>query len=175
MFDADRFVADCRAALAVDPTHKGVREVVARAVADPAAVFRGLATPEHAHIGVLHRSPDLTVLNLVWGPGMAVPPHNHNMWAVIGIYGGAEDNIFWRRIKGERGIAAAGARSLRTGDVDTLGRDVIHSVLNPTARCTAALHVYGGDFFAAHRSEWEPESLREGRFDAEAARRRFGG
>jgi len=27
---------------------------------------------------------------------MTIMPHNHRMWAVIGIYTGREDNIFWR-------------------------------------------------------------------------------
>jgi hypothetical protein len=39
MFDLDQFVADCRTAIAQDPSHKFVREVVARAVSDPAAVL----------------------------------------------------------------------------------------------------------------------------------------
>ena len=32
---------------------------------------------------------------------------------------------------------------------------------------TGAIHVYGGDFFAAERSEWDPETLKEGRYDVE--------
>ena len=44
MFDVDRFVADCRAAVAQDPSHKAVREVLARAVSDPGAVIEGLGT-----------------------------------------------------------------------------------------------------------------------------------
>jgi hypothetical protein len=28
-----------------------------------------------------------------------------------------------------------------------------------------AIHIYGGDFFAAERSEWDPETLQEGRYD----------
>ena len=39
MFDLDRFVEDCRAALAENPSHKAVREVLARAVSEPAAVL----------------------------------------------------------------------------------------------------------------------------------------
>ena len=42
-----------------------------------------------------------------------------------------------------------------------LGRDIIHSVTNPIGRLTSAIHVYGGDFFNANRSEWDPESLVE--------------
>jgi predicted metal-dependent enzyme (double-stranded beta helix superfamily) len=50
---------------------------------------------------------------------------------------------------------------------------VIHSVTNPLARFTGALHVYGGDFFAAERSEWDPETLAEQRYDVARALRLF--
>jgi predicted metal-dependent enzyme (double-stranded beta helix superfamily) len=70
-------------------------------------------------------------------------------------------------------IEAAGARALTTGDVCPMGADIIHSVTNPIPRLTAALHVYGGDFFEAERSEWEPESLVEQQLDIEAVRARF--
>ena len=46
-------------------------------------------------------------------------------------------------------------------DVQPLGDDIIHSVTNPTSKFTAAIHIYGGDFFAAHRSEWDPDTLSE--------------
>ena len=35
MFDLERFTQDCRSALAADPSHQLVREVVARTVSDP--------------------------------------------------------------------------------------------------------------------------------------------
>jgi predicted metal-dependent enzyme (double-stranded beta helix superfamily) len=174
VFDLDRFVADCRRALAADKSHRLVREVVARAVSDPAAVLNGLGEPTHAVLKALHRSDDLTILNVVWAPHMTLMPHNHNMWAVIGIYTGCEDNIFWRRVPGENGrLEAAGAKALGRGDAEPLGRDVIHSVTNPIPKVTAAIHVYGGDFFAAERSEWDPETLDEQRWDPERAVRRF--
>lgn len=175
MFDPQRFVEECIAARAADPSHKAVREVVARAVSDPAAVLKGLGEPRRAEVITLYRSPELTVLNLVWAPRMTLFPHNHNMWAVIGVYTGREDNIFWRRVPGaaDGRIEAAGAKELSVKDAAPLGRDVIHSVTNPIARLTGALHVYGGDFFGAERSEWDPESLIEGRYDAERAMRYF--
>jgi len=46
MFEVDQFVADCRAAFAEDTTHKAVREVLARAVSDPAAVLNGFGGAE---------------------------------------------------------------------------------------------------------------------------------
>jgi len=95
---------------------------------------------------------------------------------VIGIYTGREDNIFWRRLPGEDGgrIEAAGAKSLGERDVEPLGRDIIYTVTNPLPRLTGAIHVYGGDFFAASRSEWDPETLLEQPFDIEKNLRLFG-
>jgi len=34
-------------------------------------------------------------------------------------------------------------------------------VTNPIGKLTGAVHVYGGDFFAAPRSEWDAETPRE--------------
>jgi predicted metal-dependent enzyme (double-stranded beta helix superfamily) len=174
MFDLEQFAAECRAALKEDKSHKSVREVLARAVADPAAVLKGLGEPTRAGVHKLYHGPDLTILNVVWGPMMTVTPHNHNMWAVIGIYSGREDNMFWRRV-GDDGhrIEAAGARALCVGDAEPLGHNIIHSVTNPIPRLTGAIHIYGGDFFAVHRSEWDAETLMEGPLDMERAVRRF--
>ena len=106
---------------------------------------------------------------------MTVMPHNHSMWAVIGIYTGREDNIFWRRLPDGPGkVEAAGAKALCERDAEPLGHNIIHSVTNPIPRLTGAIHVYGGDFFdPTHRSEWDPETLLERPFDPERAVRRF--
>ena len=175
MFDLDQFVADCRSARAADGSSKTICEVVRRAVSDPATLLKALGEPDRARIGELYRSDDLTVLNVVWAPRMMIMPHNHHMWAIIGVYAGREDNIFWRRIQIGDGaqIEAAGARSLSAKEAQPLGHDIIHSVTNPTSGFTGAIHVYGGDFFAAHRSEWDPENLHEQPSDGERARQLF--
>ena len=44
---------------------------------------------------------------------------------------------------------------------------------NPLRQATAAIHVYGGDFFAIPRSQWcDPERLEEP-YDTELLRQRF--
>jgi predicted metal-dependent enzyme (double-stranded beta helix superfamily) len=172
MFDLERFVADCQAAHAADPTHKAVREVLLRALEEPRSVLKGLGEPARAQIGTLYRSASLTVLNVIWGPRMTIAPHNHRMWAVIGIYTGREDNIFWRRLPDGR-VEAAGAQSMCERDAIPLGREIIHSVTNPIPRLTGAIHIYGGDFFAAPRSEWDPEALTEHPYNSERTLRYF--
>ena len=175
MFDLDSFIADRRTALRENSSHKAVREVVARAVSDPPAVLKGLGEPTQGEVQKLYNAEDLTVINVIWAPHMTIMPHNHEMWAVIGVYAGREDNIFWRRLpddaKGQ--VEAAGAKSLGTKDAVPLGPDIIHSVTNPVPRLTAALHVYGGDFFAQPRSEWDPETLTEQPYDVSKTLRLF--
>lgn len=175
MFDLDRFIADCRDAVREDPSHKAAREVLARANSDPAAILAALGEPREAGVAPLYRSEEVTILNVVWGRGMTIMPHDHRMWAVIGVYTGREDNIYWRRLPGEAGgrIEAAGARSLGERSAEPLGRDIIHSVTNPLPRLTAAIHVYGGDFYAVERSEWDPETLCERPYDFALHRRLF--
>ena len=174
-FDPEEFIADCRSALRGDNAGHHIRELVARAVAEPGAVCQGLGAPVHAGIHALHRSDDLTILNLVWGPMMVLMPHDHRMWAVIGIYSGREDNIFWRRVPSVANgrLEAASAKALSEKETVLLGAETIHSVTNPIPRLTAALHVYGGDFFGAERSQWDPETLLEQRYDIEHAKRLF--
>ena len=175
MFQLERFIEDCRAAHAADRSHKAVREVLARAVSEKTSLMKGLGEPRRAGIEKLYHSRDLTILNVVWAPRMTIFPHNHRMWAVIGVYTGREDNIFWRRVPGAPAgrVEAAGAQSLAEKDAVPLGPEIIHSVTNPLARLTGAIHVYGGDFFAVERSEWDPEDLSERHYDAEKTMRYF--
>jgi predicted metal-dependent enzyme (double-stranded beta helix superfamily) len=175
MFDLDRFIEDCRDAVREDVTHKGAREVLARANSNPAAILAALGEPTKAGVSPLYKSDTLTILNVVWGRRMTIMPHDHRMWAVIGVYTGREDNIFWRRLPGEAGglIEAAGAKSLGARCAEPLGRDIIHSVTNPLGRLTAAIHVYGGDFYGVERTEWDPENLLERPYDFALHRRMF--
>nr|VFJ43476.1 MAG: Predicted metal-dependent enzyme of the double-stranded beta helix superfamily [Candidatus Kentron sp. FW]VFJ56396.1 MAG: Predicted metal-dependent enzyme of the double-stranded beta helix superfamily [Candidatus Kentron sp. FW] len=175
MFDHERFIADCQAALMEDSSYKGVREVVARAVSNPAAVIKGLGYPQQSGVQRLYCSDDLTILNVIWGAHMTIMPHNHEMWAVIGIYTGREDNILWRRSADEANgkITAIGAKALVERDAFPLGRDAIHSVTNPIPRLTGAIHIYGGNFFDIKRSEWDPETLLEQPYDIEKNMRLF--
>jgi predicted metal-dependent enzyme (double-stranded beta helix superfamily) len=171
MFDLETFVADCRGALSESTPEVAVRELVERAVAQPADVERALGTPSWGGVTALHRSPELTILNVVWAPGMAIYPHDHRMWAIIGLYGGREDNTFYRRCP--EGLAVAGRKELETRDAALLGKSVVHAVTNPLRVFTGAIHVYGGDFFATPRSEWTADSLEERPYDVERMKRTF--
>jgi len=177
MFQRDRFIEACK--IAVGEGQKAVRELVLEAVADSAGIISELGEPTQAGVFPIHSSDDLTIINFVWAPYMTLLPHNHHMFAVIGIYSGREDNLFWRRLDDDEAIGpaieAAGADSMGAGQVATLGRDIIHSVANPIAKHTSAIHVYGGDFFhpPEPRSQWDHETLLEQPWDMDHTRAVF--
>jgi predicted metal-dependent enzyme (double-stranded beta helix superfamily) len=141
------------------------------AVSDPARVLRVLGEPARAGVETIYRSTELTILNLLWGPGMVFKPHDHRMWAAIGIYTGREENTFFRRAEG--GLTRHGTKVLDAGDTVPLGESIIHAVTNPLEQITAAIHVYGGDFFGTPRSEWDPQTLKEQPYDVAHTMRAF--
>ena len=162
-FQLDSFIEDCNNAVQAADAQEAIREIVARAISTPADVLKELGTPELGGLNTLYHADNLTILNIIWAPGMTLHPHNHCMWANIGIYGGREENNFFQRTP--EGLVQQGQAMLDEKHVAPLHEDVIHSVHNPLDKLTAAIHVYGGDFFAAPRSEWDPESLEEHPFD----------
>jgi predicted metal-dependent enzyme (double-stranded beta helix superfamily) len=155
--DIDRFVADCVAANQDSTPQAAVLEVLKRAVHTPRAVLAAVGEPRKAGITVLHRSSTLTIFSAVWTPQMNLMPHNHLMWANIGIYTGREDNLLWR--KSTESIEAYSAKALFEGDAAALPVDAIHSVTNPLMRFTGGIHIYGGDFFDTTRTQWNAETL----------------
>jgi predicted metal-dependent enzyme (double-stranded beta helix superfamily) len=171
MFQKERFIEECRAALKERHAQAAIRELVEKAVSEPAQVVRAVGEPKLAGVEKIYRADDLTILNLCWGPRMVFKPHNHHMWAVIGIYGGREQNIFYRR--SEKGLTQHGTKEMSARDTIPLGAAIIHAVTNPLDQITGAIHVYGGDFFATPRSEWDPRTFEEHPYDMEHTLRAF--
>ncbi len=169
MTRVDELVAGCIEAIAEKESKAAVREVLARSMADGKleAELEGSASG----LNVLYNTADLTVINVVWPPKFTLMPHDHRMWTAIGIYGGREDNAFFRR-QGTT-IVPSGGKQLDAGDILLIGDDAIHSVHNPAASHTGGIHVYAGDFIGTPRSQWDPESLEEQPWNLEEVRLAF--
>lgn len=170
-FDKDEFIEEClQAVRSEDRSSLQVREIVERAVSNPAAIESEVRPwSESPMMTIWHRSEELTALHIVWPPDVDLLAHDHNMWAVIGIYGGREDNSFYKRLDNGR-IEQHTGKTLLKKDVVTLGSEVVHSVRNPTREWTAALHVYGGEFFTTPRTMWDAKTLDPVPFDVDFTR-----
>ena len=168
-FDKDELVAESLAAVRSGAgARAAVKEIVDRAVSNPMAIEAEVRPrTESPMMTIWHRSDELTVLHIVWPPDADLFAHDHNMWAVIGIYGGREDNQFYRHLDDGR-IEPHTGKTLNQKDVIMLGPDVVHSVANPTRDWTAALHIYGGEFFTTPRTMWSKDTLEPMPLDTDA-------
>lgn len=172
-FDKDEFVAECLTAVRAGDGQRAVKEIVERAVSRPSLIEAEVRPwTESPMMTVWHRSEELTALHIVWPPEVDLFAHDHNMWAVIGIYGGREDNQFYKRLHDGR-IEPHAEKTLLPNDVVALGDKVVHSVTNPNREWTAALHVYGGEFFTTPRTMWDKETYAPLRLDVEFIKQRL--
>jgi predicted metal-dependent enzyme (double-stranded beta helix superfamily) len=157
VLDIDELVADLLDASSADERRERLERLVA-APAEAVAAFR----PHRAEILTLHRSSALTIMNVVWAPGMRFPPHDHRTWGTIAVYAGREDNRFYRRHDpGSAALAPSGGATLAAGEVADFDDQIIHSVHNPSVGFTAAVHVYGGDYPSLQRSLWDDDATNE--------------
>jgi len=162
----DEFVAQCSIAVQEDRGPGAAKEVVERAVRDRRLLEE---LPLEANVKILHSADDLTILHVVMAErpedaGRPIP-HNHLMWALIGVTHGSEANEFFRR--SGRTIQPSGhGRVIGEGEVLMMGDNTIHSVKNPSSqRLSSALHVYGGNLVAAEKTMWPEPDGHEEAFD----------
>jgi len=166
-FSIDQFVADLVDIRRSSDGHGGVavREAVQRAVADPASIESAVgAAAEMPTFTTWHNDDDLTVLHVVWPPGVDLFAHDHRMWAAIGLYAGREDNALFRELP-DGGLERRDTVTVGRGDTVLLGDTTVHAVANPSKEWTAAIHVYGGDYFMKGRRMWPGDSDRPEEFD----------
>ena len=155
-FTIDQLVADLLEARRGTDGHDGVavREVIERTVADRSSIEAALGpASDLPTFTTWHNDAELTVLHVVWPPGVDLFAHDHRMWAAIGLYGGREDNALFRTLP-QGDLELRDTRTLRGGDTVLLGEETVHAVANPSKEWTGAIHVYGGDYFGPGRRMW---------------------
>lgn len=163
-FAIDAFVDACKAC---NGDVRLVAETVRAALAAPDAIVAALAG--NAGDRVLFADDALTVLNVRIPPGFRTPPHDHTMWAVVGIYEGQENNTFYRLIDGVP--QPVDQHEVHAPGVLTLDGTTVHAIHNPLQRPTCGLHVYGGHLDRAQRSLWDPDTGERHAFSVELAGR----
>ena len=165
MFDPQKFVTDCEAALRMSAPIDAIQDLMRNTIADPEPLLAAMARESD---GVVSHgmNENLTVLQVSTEPGVRSPIHNHLTWVVIGMYAGAETNFFYQRTDSD--IELAEERTLRAGDVYLMDPDAIHAIVNPTNEMNGALHVYGGSLATRPgRSFWNPDTGEELPYDYE--------
>ncbi len=166
MFVLSDFIASCQQCVGAPDAGRRVLDLMRSVVGDAKGIQIAVAPGASGQAildAPLFRSPELLILNATLYPHFTSPPHDHRMWAVIGIYEGQENNTFYRR--SADGLEEVNQRAIRAGEAVLLGSEVIHAIQNPLAGSTLGLHVYGGDLATATRSMWHPHSRAELPYD----------
>ncbi len=161
----EEFVARCVSAVTADGRSEATREVVEQVVRDQRLTEKLSLDPG---VRLLHNGEDMTILHVVMAKrplGAGEPlPHNHLMWAVIGVTHGSEQNAFFER--SEHTITPSNGRVVTEGEVIVMDEGAILSVKNPsTSRLSSALHIYGGHLISAEKTMWCDPGLSEQPFD----------
>ena len=154
--DITELIDACREAAGGDTPTGDVSELVADFVHQPNLPSL-LGDGDRSTYEALYRGEDILVLHGVVPPTPApVAPHDHRMWAVIGVYQGLEHNELFVRAQGG-GLESVDRFTVGAGDVGTLDASTIHSVQAGGDRYLGAIHVYGGDLFGTPRSTWRDD------------------
>lgn len=115
--------------------------------------------PDRYRQYLLYRDPDarFTVVSFVWGPGQKTPVHDHQVWGLVGMLRGAEDETRYTR-RADGTLAASGVARLVPGQVEAVSPRIgdIHQVSNAFAdKVSISIHVYGADIGAVSRHTFD--------------------
>ena len=151
--DIQELVERCRDSATTQDPVTAVTEALGAFLHQP-DLARQLGPADRSTYEALYRGRDLLVLHGVVPPTpRPVAPHDHRMWAVIGVYHGQEDNQLFARTD-DAALEPTEQFSLTPGEIRPLDATTIHSVRAAGGQYLGAVHVYGGDLFGTPRSTW---------------------
>ncbi|MFB6312078.1 MAG: hypothetical protein ABEH64_12965 [Salinirussus sp.] len=111
------------------------------------------------------RENKLSLFTLALPPGVETPVHDHLAWGLVGIYSGAQEEEFYRRVDdGENDIGPANLEHLRTeemhvGDFYELvpPDNDIHQVQTSSNVPSVSVHLLGADVGCIQRHQFDPD------------------
>ncbi|MHA3976871.1 hypothetical protein ACW9UR_04225 [Halovulum sp. GXIMD14794] len=167
-FTLDGFVSDARAAAASQDPLAEAERLMARVLADPDKVRAGVPHMDQDEV-LLFEDDSVSIWHERFLPSEVLPPHEHRMPVVLGVYHGRERNTLWRRIDGA--LHPAGRLELAAGEYQVLGADAIHAVQALDDAPSLGLHIYLGPLTRVERSlfDWDdgaPRPMTDTNFEA---------
>lgn len=165
-----KFVVGCREAAKCDDAVVQIAELTEALLADPSAILAEASPlpdelPSMGWEDVLFDDDTVTVMLMATPPGVAQPPHDHRMSAVIGVFQGCEDQRFYRR-RGD-GLQEMRGRAIELGEVLTLGKATVHAISTDGPGICRAVHVYLGKLADIDRTIFDPETYEPHTFTIE--------
>lgn len=149
-FNVQELVQELRGVAVESDAAKLVRAILQQTVADPDKIIDGMPEFEEDDV-ILFEDNTISIWHSRFMPGITVPPHDHQMSAVIGVYIGAERNDLYENDPAG-GIRKSGTVEVSAGDVFSIGPSAIHGVTCASTEPCCAFHVYLGNLTEVERS-----------------------
>jgi predicted metal-dependent enzyme (double-stranded beta helix superfamily) len=154
-FNLDTFVARLRQVATDTDAHSKIKAIIQDAMADPSSVQAGMPDFEENDV-ILHEDETISIWHCRFMPGHQVPAHDHKMSATIGVYRGAERNIFFENDPNGTVRESSDVR-LGAGQVLQIGPNAIHAVACDSPEPCCGIHVYLGALTKVERSLFDVE------------------
>ncbi|SHK01503.1 Predicted metal-dependent enzyme of the double-stranded beta helix superfamily [Shimia gijangensis] len=155
-------IARLRVAATQDDATKAVRAIVEEVVADPESAAHAFGDPGEDVI--LYEDETVSIWYTHFHPAMAVPAHDHQLSACIGVFHGRERNDLFEAGP-DGGIRKSSEVFLEPGDVFAIGPKAIHSVACVSEGPCNGLHVYLGNLTEVDRTLFDVDTGRSMKFD----------
>lgn len=164
-FDLDRFVHDLRQAASTDTAVRAICRIVETAISDPDAIKPALPKLDDDE-ALLYEDDAISIWHCVYHPGDSIPPHDHQMAAIIGLYDGQERNDFYEADPAG-GVRKSSEVFLETGKTLTIGPSAVHAVACVGEASCRGFHVYLGSLTTIDRWLFNVEARRKLPFSEE--------
>lgn len=149
-FDLDVLVEELKSASkSADPKYE-VKAIMERVFSDPDAIRHHIPHFEEDEIN-LYEDDAISVWVCRFMPGAPIPPHDHQMPAMIGLYAGVERNRFFK-LETESKITETGHVDLNPGEILNIAPTAIHAVECVSDEPSCGIHVYFGPLQTIDRS-----------------------
>lgn len=114
---------------------------------------------------LLYRSDDLVLFSLVIPPEVETPVHDHLAWGLVGLYGGQQEESFYRRVDemdndiGPAELELDRVQEQSRGDFYELvpPEDDIHKVKTSSDEPSVSIHLLGADVGCVQRHAFDPD------------------
>ena len=149
-FSLDTFISDLRQAAGNTNAAGNIKTLLEDVISDPAAIAATL--PAFAEEEALLFEDDaISIWHCLYHPGHKIPPHDHQMPAMIAVYRGREQNDFYEADPAG-GVRKSSEVVLNAGDTLSIGPSAIHTVECIGDGACQGFHVYLGNLTEVDRS-----------------------
>ena len=155
-FDLNTFTDQLRSASKQTDAKIQVYKLMQQAFSAPEEISKNLPKFAKENDVMLFEDKNISIWHSRFPANLIVPPHDHQLVAMIGVYQGVEKNKFYLPENGK--LIHKSTQYIKSGDIALIEPDSIHSVQTANNQPCYAIHVYLGKLTTIKRSLFNRET-----------------